>query len=132
MPSHDFEGHHFYVLGRLSDPAPGCEEIAATERQRAASEPDPRSIVAGDEYAALVNETRRLVVESDNLEQMPYDEYESMYPAVRSDATALGQALHALGGTELMKRTIELYVPDILGMRRSFDIFFNGIGGWKC
>ena len=41
MQTYSFEDHEFYVLGRLHDPAPGCEEIAAKERKRAESKSAP-------------------------------------------------------------------------------------------
>ena len=58
--------------------------------------------------------------------------FKTGYENVRRDAKALGEALFHIGGTDLMLDTIHLYVPNMPGLHRSFDYFFDGIGGWKC
>lgn len=155
MPSYSYEGFEFYILGTVDNPAPHMTFYSSRERERAANEPDPRAI-GGDNYATLVNETRRIAMASDTLDRTDFDAdtleaalikygalkpepgrstdelFKTAYENVRRDAKALGEALLHIGGTDLMLNTIHLYVPNILGLHRTFDYFFDGIGEWKC
>ena len=111
-----------------------CEEgarlDAEREKQRQQSEPPPE-LVAGQQYVAMVEEVKRLAVEYDAIEK-PGAFTKERYEALRVDVKQAGEAIHKLGGVDLMRLTIELYVARSGGLHGCFDRGFHGVGEWRC
>lgn len=109
-----------------------CDECVrfneARERERARNEPPPH-LVAGPAYVPMVEEIKRITVEFDAIEE-PEVFTKERYDKVRADAKAVGRAIHELGGMDLMLLTLELYVPKLRFLHKSFDEQFDGIGDW--
>ena len=78
----------------------------------------------------MVETVKRLAVQYGDIEK-PGAFTMERHDKLRADVKEVGQAIFALGGTELVKLTIELYVSKQGGMHGCFDRGFDGIGGWS-
>ena len=106
------------------------EEGDRREVARLNAEPDPAN--RGDEYARLVAEIRRLIVDYNELNDESANHYtEARYEAHVNACRRAGQSLHAMGGEQLMKETIEVYVPQKDALHGWFYRMFDGIGTWQ-
>lgn len=100
------------------------------EVARLNAEPDPAN--NGEEYARLVAEVRRLIVDYKELNDESADHYtEARYEAHVNACKQVGLSLHAMGGERLMKKTIDVYVPQKDALHKWFYRMFDGIGTWQ-
>ena len=119
------------TLSALRNAAAAAERsMTEGEVQRQAQEPPPEQI-AGKQYVAMVETIKRLAVEYDDIEK-PNAFTMERYEKLRADAKQVGRAIYSLGGTYLMRLTLELYVSKQGGMHGRFSTAFDGIGGWLC
>lgn len=105
------------------------EQEKVNECKRQASEPHPMS-VGGSAYVLAVEEVKRLVAEDKAIETADtYDEVvERRINLHREAGRKVGHEIFEIGGVELMKKTLDVYVPR--PNRSVFDLIWNGIGGW--
>lgn len=87
--------------------------------------------VAGSQYDAMVVEIKRLTTEYDAIEE-PGAFTQERYETLKADVKRLGEAIHALGGIDLMLLMVKVHVPPTGGLQGCFDRGFNGIGEWRC
>jgi len=107
----------------------GDRKDAEREKLRKLNEPSPE-VVADRAYAEMVRTVKRLAVEFDDIEKPGAFSMERN-AKLNADVKEVGLALYALGGTAIMKTTIELYVSKRGALHRCFDTGFDGIGEWR-
>lgn len=115
-----------------------CAKIALQDKEREekrrAAEPTPFMVASMNGYDAvhytkLVTEVNRLAIEFDEIEK-PANYTTTRYNKLKADVRAAGEALHKLGGVDLMQSTLKWYVPKTGGLHGCFDRGFDGIGEW--
>ena len=85
--------------------------------------------VAKVKLSPVVTEVKRLAIEFDEIEK-PGNFTETRYNKLKTDVRAAGEELHKLDGVDLMKSTLEWYVPKTASLHGCFDRGFDGIGEW--
>ena len=104
---------------------------AKCEQLRAAAEPPPE--VFDPDLIPVVQELKRVAIEYDVIEK-PGEYSKERSTKLRNDAGHVGMALYKIGGVNMMKTALDVYVSqeNMGSLHRCFDRAFNGIGEWRC
>jgi hypothetical protein len=104
---------------------------AKCEQLRAAAELPPE--VFDPDLIPVVQELKRVAIEYDAIEK-PGEYSKERSTKLINDARRVGMALYKMGGVNMMKTALDVYVSqeNMGSLQRCFDRAFNGIGEWRC